>query len=475
MISLPDPPTFPQNGGSPKHYRHAPDAQRRRRLLRLWTFVLVVALFGLVGVGAMRATRQVPAPSSLSSTAWARPPTPASWPPPALPPSSPQSPQSPLTPSSGTRPATLPWLVTPSAAAGHLARPVRPSLREPHARSHPSISPRRSSPALDLSTLAAKVDPGLVDINVQISTPNVQAAGTGIVLDESGVVLTNNHVITGASSINVTDVGNGQSYPATVVGYDSVHDIAVLQLQGASGLPTATLGDSGTVTVGDPIAAIGNAEGRGGTPSIVGGTVSALDQTVTVSDEITGNSEQLTGLIEVAAGIQPGDSGGPLINVAGQVIGIDTAGSASSQSGQSGGDGLAIPINDAIAISKQIQAGTASATVHIGATGVLGVLVTNTSGPSEHGRRAHQQSRTTVPAAPGAAVAGLASGSPAGQAGLVAGDVIVSLDGTTIDSPSALASALTAHHPGDSVQLTWVDTAGQQHTATVVLSPGPPN
>jgi S1-C subfamily serine protease len=313
-----------------------------------------------------------------------------------------------------------------------------------------------------------------VDVNVQLSTPNVQAAGTGIVLDASGVVLTNNHVITGASSINVTDVGNGQSYPATVVGYDRAHDIAVLQLQGASGLPTATIGDSGTVAVGDPIAAIGNAGGRGGTPNIVGGTVSALNQTVTVSDEITGRTEQLTGLIEVAAGIQPGDSGGPLINATGQVIGINTAGSASAQSGQPGDDGLAIPINDAITISKQIQTGTTSSTIHIGATGVLGILVADNAGsrPSRHGRQAHRHNATIVPSA---TVTGLVSGSPAGQAGLAAGDVIVSLDGTTIDSPATLVTALTAHHPGDSVQVTWVDPAGQQHTATVILSSGPPN
>jgi S1-C subfamily serine protease len=281
--------------------------------------------------------------------------------------------------------------------------------------------------------------------------------------------------ITGASSITVTDVGNGQTYPATVVGYDRAGDIAVLQLQGASDLPTATVGDSGTVAVGESIAASGNAGGRGGTPSIAGGTVSALDQAVTVSDEITGSSEQLAGLIEVAAGIQPGDSGGPLINAAGQVIGVDTAGSPSSQLGQSGGDGLAIPINDALAISTQIQAGTASSTIHIGSTGVLGVLVANTSGPSRHGRHAHRHNVSTVPSTPGAAVAGLVSSSPAGQAGLAVGDVIVSLDGTTIDSPTALVTALTAHHPGDSVQVTWVDTAGQQHTATVPLSSGPPN
>jgi len=349
-------------------------------------------------------------------------------------------------------------------------------VRAPHGRSRPSTVPGSSSPSLDLSALAAKVNPSLVDINVGLSTPNAQAAGTGIVLDGSGVVLTNNHVITGASTINVTDVSNGQNYPATVVGYDHAHDIAVLQLQGASNLPTATLGDSGTVAVEDPIAAVGNAGGRGGTPSIVGGSVSALNQTVTVSDEITGSTEQLTGLIEVAATIQPGDSGGPLINAAGQVIGVDTAGSVSSRSGQPGGDGLAIPINDAIAISKQIQAGTASSTIHIGATGALGILVADASGPSGHpGRRTHRHTGGTVPGAPGVTVAGLVSDSPAGQAGLATGDVIVSLDGTTIDSPTALITALTAHHPGDSVQITWIDTAGQQHTATMTLTSGPPN
>ena len=468
MISLPDPPN-PQSGGSPKHYR--PAARPKQLPLRLWTVVLVVALSALVAVGAIRATQHVPSSSSLSSTAWARPRIPATWSPAISSPSSPSSAQSPLVQSRGTHPAASPGSVVQPGVSGHSVGPVNPSLRAPHTRPQPSQSSGASGPLLDLSALAAKVNPGLVDINVQLSTPNVQAAGTGIVLDASGVVLTNNHVITGASSINITDVGNGQSYPATVVGYDRAHDIAVLQLQGASGLPTSTIGDSGTVAVGDPIAAIGNAGGRGGTPSIVAGTVSALDQTVTVSDEITGSSEQLAGLIEVAAAIQPGDSGGPLVNAAGQVIGVDTAGTVGSRSGRSGGDGLAIPINDAIAISKQIQAGTASSTVHIGATGVLGILVADTGGLAHHARQAHRCSTGTVP---GAVVTGLVSGSAAGQAGLAVGDVIVSLDGTAIDSPSALATALFAHHPGDSVQVTWVDAAGQ-HTATVTLASGPPN
>ncbi|MGB8996258.1 MAG: trypsin-like peptidase domain-containing protein, partial [Pseudonocardiaceae bacterium] len=153
------------------------------------------------------------------------------------------------------------------------------SLREPSAVAPPARS-GASSGSTDVSALVAKVEPGLVDINTQLGYQNGEGAGTGIVLSPSGEVLTNNHVISGATSINVTDIGNGQTYPATVVGYDRGHDIAVLQLQGASGLQVASMGDSDAVAVGDEIAAIGNAGGVGGTPSIASGTVSALDQVV---------------------------------------------------------------------------------------------------------------------------------------------------------------------------------------------------
>ncbi|HXT44761.1 MAG TPA: trypsin-like peptidase domain-containing protein [Pseudonocardiaceae bacterium] len=313
-----------------------------------------------------------------------------------------------------------------------------------------------------------------MDINTQLSHPNAQAAGTGIVLDPSGVVLTNNHVISGASSIDVTDVGTGQTYPATVVGYDRAHDLAVLQLAGASGLPTATMGDSDTVSISDQVAAIGNAGGRGGTPSIVAGVVSALNQTVAVRDDLTGSVEHLAGLIQIAADIQPGDSGGPLVNTAGEVIGVDTAGAAGSPAAPSTGAGLAIPITDAIAISKQIRAGSASDTVHIGATGVLGIMIQDAgvlAEPDRHPQLGHRHR----PAMAGAAVTDVVAGSPAEQAGLAAGSVIVSWDGTAVDSPGNLITALTAHHPGDSVQVGWVDPSGQQQSATVILVPGPPN
>ncbi len=310
---------------------------------------------------------------------------------------------------------------------------------------------------MDLSALAAKVDPGLVDITTRLGHQNGGVAGTGMVLSSSGEVLTNNHVISGGTSIEVTDVGNGQTYPATVVGYDRSHDVAVLQLQNASGLQTASIGDSSSVAVGDGVAAIGNAGGRGGTPSIVAGTVLALDQAITVSDDITGSAEQLAGLIRVAADLQPGDSGGPLVNTAGQVVGIDTA--AASGTHSSATEGFAIPINDAMAISKQIEAGTASPGVHIGPTGALGIVV---GAPTTHS------------AVPGAYVTGVSPGSPSGQSGLAAGDVIVSLDATAVDSPTTMITLLIGHHPGDLVPLTWVDPSGHQHDATVSLAVGPP-
>jgi S1-C subfamily serine protease len=336
--------------------------------------------------------------------------------------------------------------------------------------SRPSTQPSSGSSGSggpsDVATIASKVDPGLVDINTTLSYQEEQAAGTGMVLTSSGEVLTNNHVIDGATSISVTDVGNGQTYSATVVGYDISRDLAVLQLHGASGLQTVSIGNSSNVSVGQSVVGIGNAGGTGGTPSAAGGSVTALDQSITASDDGDGNSEQLNGLIESNADIQPGDSGGPLVNDSGQVLGIDTAASAGYTFQTNGGSGYSIPINDAITIAKQIEAGQASATVHIGLTGFLGVLIDPTSGTGGFGQGGSQQTGVTV--------ARVLTGDPANEAGISTGDIITSLSGTTVNSGSALTAALIPHHPGDKVQITWTDTSGQSHTATVQLASGPP-
>jgi S1-C subfamily serine protease len=358
--------------------------------------------------------------------------------------------------------------------------PLVSSLRDPSAVSAPwapsTVSPPAgssgaSSGSTDLSALVAKVAPGLVDINTRMGYQNGEGAGTGIVLSPSGEVLTNNHVIRGATSITVTDIGNGQTYPVTVVGYDRVHDVAVLQMQGASGLQTASIGDSRAVAVGDEIAAIGNAGGVGGTPSIAAGTVSALDQVISVSDDTTGSSEQLAGLIQVAAEVAPGDSGGPLVNTAGQVIGVDTAGSHRSRFQSTGSEGMAIPINDAVSISKQIDTGTGSANVHIGPTGILGIMVREPAVQTGHGRLGSRYGSK----GPGVVVAGVNPDSPGEQSGLAAGDVIVSLDGAAVDSPTTLTSLLAGHHPGDLVRVAWADQSGQQQNAALRLAAGPPS
>ena len=332
-----------------------------------------------------------------------------------------------------------------------------------------STTPGSGAPS-DVSAIASKVDPGLVDINTTLSYQGEQAAGTGMVLTSSGEVLTNNHVIDGATSISVTDVGNGQTYSATVVGYDISRDLAVLQLHGASGLQTVSIGNSSSVSVGESVVGIGNAGGTGGTPSAVGGSVTALNQTITASDDGDGTTEQLTGLIESNADIQPGDSGGPLVDTNGQVLGIDTAASAGYSFQSGGGNGYSIPINGAIATAKEIEAGQGSTTIHIGLTAFLGVLVSPTSSSGGFGGGfgggGSQQTGVTV--------AGVVTGDPANEAGIATGDVITALGGTNVGSPTALTAALVPHHPGDKVQITWTDTSGQSHTATVQLASGPP-
>jgi S1-C subfamily serine protease len=339
----------------------------------------------------------------------------------------------------------------------------------------------------DISAIAAKVDPGLVDINTNLSYQDEQAAGTGMVLTPTGEVLTNNHVIDGATSISVTDVGNGRTYSANVVGYDRTGDVAVIKLVGASGLQTVTPA-SGKAAVGQAVVGVGNAGGTGGTPSTAGGSVTALDQSISASDDGGGgNAENLAGLIETNAGIEPGDSGGSLVNTSGQVIGMDTAASEDNSFQTSGSQGYAIPIATALSLARQIDSGDASTTVHIGATGFLGVEVVS-SGSSSDGSGdgtggsgggfgtggtggTGDSGGATVS---GASVQGVVSGSPADKAGLAEGDVITSVNGSSVNSASDLSNVLETDHPGDSVQLRWTDGSGQTQSATVTLASGPP-
>ncbi|MFY9614137.1 MAG: trypsin-like peptidase domain-containing protein [Candidatus Dormiibacterota bacterium] len=209
---------------------------------------------------------------------------------------------------------------------------------------------------LDAATVAAQVNPAVVDIYTTLAGGS--AAGTGMVISSSGEVLTNNHVVEGATTISVQVVGTGRTYSAAVVGTDKADDVAVIQLRGAASLKTITVGDSSKVSVGDAVLAIGNALGRGGVPLASPGVVAGLNQTIT-ADDGSGNAETLSSLIQVRALIQPGDSGGPLVDAGGNVIGMDTAAQIGRGRRQStaSNNGYAIPISTAMAIARQIEAG----------------------------------------------------------------------------------------------------------------------
>ena len=316
----------------------------------------------------------------------------------------------------------------------------------------------------DTAALAARISPDLVDINTNLSYQNEQAAGTGIVLTSDGEILTNNHVIDGATSISVTDVGNGQTYKANVVGYDRTGDVAVIQLVGASGLATAPIAQS-SATVGAGVVGVGNAEGAGGTPSSAGGSVTAVGQSITASDSGGGNSENLTGLIETNCDIQPGDSGGSLVNGSGQVVGMDTAASTDATDSTGTSQAYAIPITTALSIAHSIEAGRASSTVHIGATGFLGIQVADSSADT---------GGSSVGTTNGAAVDGTLPGSPGADAGLAQGDTITGVNSTPVDNSTDLSNALELHHPGDVIHLQWTDQSGTTHTSSVTLAVGPP-
>jgi S1-C subfamily serine protease len=353
-----------------------------------------------------------------------------------------------------------------------------------------------SKTSLTASQIAARVDPGLVDVISTDGDAKATAYGTGIVLTSTGEILTNNHVIEGSTSIKVTDIGNGKTYTANVVGYDASHDVAVIQLVGASGLTTATLGNSSTVAVGSNVTALGNAEGKGGTPSVASGTVTGLDQSITASDDLSNTDEQLTGLIESNAPIEPGDSGGALVNAYGQVVGMDTAASSSYQfqgAGENQNSGATsaytIPINEATQLAQDIESGNATGTIHIGATAFMGVEISTagqsdtggfgqgsdgqgSDGQGSDGQGGDGQGGDGQQTS-GALLAGVLSGSPAAKVGLGQYDTITKLGGQTVTSSEDIQQVLVKYHPGDSIQVTWVDASGDQQSATMTLTSGP--
>ncbi len=378
----------------------------------------------------------------------------------------------------------------------------------PAPSSSPVPRPSYGGPGLSGSEAAIlkKVSPGLVIISTTLQYSDEQAAGTGMVITAGGQILTNNHVIENATKISATVVSTGRTYPVKVVGYDVTGDIALLQMQGASGLRTIPIGNSARVKPGEAVVALGNAQGQS---EIIpaAGQITGVNQTITANDQGgTISSETLHGMFETDANVVAGDSGGPLASAAGQVIGMDTAGNDGGFNQQQSSTGYAIPINTALAVTRQIVAGHASSAVVIGYPPFIGIYIGKASSSNPQIQAAQQQqnrgypgsgfgglgngsgngngcytsdANLTVPSPiasvnSGTLVLGTICDSPASSAGLTAGSVITAVNGQPVGSPQDLTSIVSKYRPGATISVTWVTPTGQRKTGSMPLTAGPP-
>lgn len=298
-------------------------------------------------------------------------------------------------------------------------------------------------------SVKARPNVGIVDIYTTLGYENGLAAGTGMIVSSSGEVLTNNHVISGATKFKVVDVTTHRRYSATVTGYSVSRDIAVLQLAHAWDLQTVKRGGAIPLHVGMQVVARGNAQGRGGPPKTARGRIIALHQQILAKGE-GADAETLNNVIATDAPVVPGYSGGPLENSQNRVLGIVTAGSTDPAFHR----GFAIPLPQALQIARRIESGRPNANVHIGPTAFLGVRLADVADEAK--------------------IKSVLSGKPADLAGLAGGDVITSLNGTKVSSPTDLRRAVLPLVPGKTVSIGWTDTSDIAQTGTITPISGPP-
>jgi S1-C subfamily serine protease len=307
---------------------------------------------------------------------------------------------------------------------------------------------------LDIQGVLAAVQPAVVAIKTQVEstgpfggTQSGEAAGSGMVIEPAGVVLTNAHVVAGATSISV-HLADGRDEPADLLGSIPSSDVALVHVRGVSNLPVVKLGDSSRLRVGDDLVAVGNALNLGETPTVTKGIVSALNRT------IDAENEHLEGLIQTDAAINPGNSGGPLVDADGRVVGVNTAVAGGAQN-----IGFAIPMNSVKPLIAKLKAGGGD----VKGRAAIGISAADVSDvPSE------VIQRFGITRTDGAFVASDAPGGGAEKAGIQAGDVIVSVDGSAIRTRDDLTPVLERHQPGDTVQVRYVRN-GTEHTVTVTL------
>jgi len=442
-----------------------------------------------------RGTLEVPLTEEPAVPAW-RPPPPMPPPMPPPPPSWPLPPSDGPTDPTASSPISYPPYggnaPAPGAPSGDAPRSRGPSrswlavaviaaliggavgagvtaIADNHNGSGNSVTIRESNSApgaavlsgnVTIPELVKKVTPAVVSIDVKSGGSEDQ--GTGMIITSNGEVITNNHVIElfttggGSGSISVTEYGQIKSVPATLIGYNTTKDVALLKIDNASNLPTVTFGSSAKTQVGDAVVAIGNALGlAAGTPTVTQGIISALGRSVTAGGSGT-TSENLENLMQTDAAINPGNSGGPLIDTAGQVIGMNTAVAGNSDSGTAQNIGFAIPIAQVELLIPELEKGGGA----ISSGGYLGVDITSLTAAL---REQYGFSPTS-----GAVVLNVVPGSPADSAGLKEGDVIVSIDGGAITSAEALQSTVQKDKAGQRIQITYY-SGTDKHTTSATL------
>jgi S1-C subfamily serine protease len=418
-----------------------------------------------------------PSPEGTDRAAAAGEPSPPLYPPPGMPAASPPLP---IGPDTAPTPAVIPFTYPPPPPTGAGGAPGRfrswfpvaivaaligggigagvTAIADHNSGSNGSgvtIHESNAAPgaavlsgSVTIPQLVSRVIPAVVSIDVKSGGSEDQ--GTGMIITSSGEVITNNHVIElfvqggNTGSITVTESGQTKALPTTLVGYDQTRDVALLKIDNTSNLPTVTFGNSSKAVVGDAVVAIGNALGlSAGTPTVTQGIVSALGRSVTAGG-IGTQTETLQNLIQTDAAINAGNSGGPLIDTAGQVIAMNTAVAGTSSDGTSSQNiGFAIPIAQVESLLPQLQKGGQG----VSGGGYLGVDITTLTPALRH-----QYGFTPTS---GAVLLTVVAGSPAAKAGLVQGDVIVNIDGKTIASAEDLQKVIQAAKPGQSVTITY--------------------
>jgi S1-C subfamily serine protease len=339
-------------------------------------------------------------------------------------------------------------------AACATSTPQRLAEADPRVFPSPSaVVPAAATGVTDVESVVERVLPAVVNVVTDAGE------GTGFIIREDGIVVTNYHVVERASSISViTSEESPDEFEARVIGGDIEADLAVLDVD-ADGLPTVPLGDSEQVQLGQPVVAIGYALGLAGGPSVTSGIVSSLTREITVQDERCeecGGQRVYSDVIQTDAAINPGNSGGPLVDLAGNVVGINTAGTTSAEN-----VGFAIQINAAKPTIFQAAEDPDAPVAYMGILGPIAV-----SDPQV-------QFNFDLPVDEGVLIQDVVPDGPADQAGVQAGDVVVEFDGRPIATEDELVEAIRSHEPGDVVEVVIVRGSGERVTVSIELGTNP--